>query len=154
MELTGNFEVNSTVEKIWGVVSNPSEFAKCLPDVTATEVSGEAFKLQFKVDAKKYTLKFIGASYLSNLNVKFSAEIKEKTENKHVLIAGTGSAIGLKFSISLYIDINAKENSTIVSWKAEIELGKMAKLFGEDTVRQAINDVVKQTINNLQDIVK
>ncbi len=154
METSGNFEVNSSIDKVWDVISDPNKFAKCLPNVTSTEVNGDSFNLQFKADAKKYTAKFIGASYLSNLNIKFSADMKERQEKKHILIAGSGSTIGLKFSLSLYVDMEEKSSSTAVKWKAEIELGKMAKLFGNDTVQQAVNDIVKQTIDNLQDMIK
>ena len=154
MEIKGNFEVKSDLDRIWGIVSDPNKFSKCLPNVVSTEVNGDSFQLRFKADTKKYTAKFIGASYLSSLNVKFSAEIKEKQDKKHVLIDGNGSTMGLKFSISLYIDLSSNEESTTVTWRVEIELGKMAKLFGNDIVQQAVNDVVKQTIDNLQNMIK
>jgi carbon monoxide dehydrogenase subunit G len=154
MELNGNFKIDSHVEKVWGIVSDANEFAKCLPNVTSTEVNGDSFQLQFKADAKKYTAKFLGAGYLSSLNIKFSADLKEKQENKHVLIQGTGSTIGLKFTLSLYIDLDKQDNSTAVTWKADIELGKMAKLFGNDVMQQAVNDVVNQTIDNLENLLK
>ncbi len=154
MEISGNFDAKAGLDRVWGVISNPNEFSKCLPNVVSTEVNGDSFEIRFKADAKEYTGKFIGASYLSNLNIKFSAEIKEKREKRHVLIQGNGSTIGLKFSLSLYIDLENKENLTNVKWKANIELGKMAKLFGNDTIEKAVNDVVKQTIDNLQKIIK
>lgn len=154
MEMKGSFTVDYNLEKVWEVVADANKFIKCLPNVVSAEVSGDTFKLQFKVDAKKYTSKFLGASYLSNLNIKFSAELKEKEEKKHILIAGNGSTIGLKFSLSLYIDLSTQDSSTKIDWKAEIDLGRMAKLFGEDTINQAINDVVIQTVDNLKNLLK
>jgi carbon monoxide dehydrogenase subunit G len=154
MEMKGSFVVDFSVDKVWGVVSNANMFSKCLPNVASTSVDGDNFQMQFKVDAKKYTAKFLGASYLSNLNIKFSAELKEKQENKHILIQGDGSTIGLKFSLALYIDLDAQDSSTKIDWKAEIELGKMAKLFGENVINQAVMDVVNQTIENLKALLK
>ena len=78
MEMTGSFTVDYRVEKVWSIVSDANKFAKCLPNVVSTEVNGDNFQLSFKADAKKYTSKFLGASYLSNLNIKFSAQLKEK----------------------------------------------------------------------------
>ncbi|MCL4396956.1 SRPBCC domain-containing protein [Candidatus Parvarchaeota archaeon] len=154
MEMKGSFTVDYNAEKVWGIVSDANKFAKCLPNVVSTEVNGDNFQLSFKADAKKYTSKFLGASYLSNLNIKFSAQLKEKQENKHILIQGDGSTIGLKFSLALYIDLSAQDSSTKIDWKAEIELGRMAKLFGEDVVNQAVTDVVNQTIDNLKALLK
>jgi carbon monoxide dehydrogenase subunit G len=154
MEMKGSFTVDCNVEKVWDIVADASKFAKCLPNVVSTEVNGDNFQLQFKADAKKYTSKFLGASYLSNLNIKFSAQLKEKQENKHILIQGDGSTIGLKFSLALYVDLNAQDSYTKIDWKAEIELGRMAKLFGNDVVNQAVNDVVNQTIDNLKNMLK
>jgi Uncharacterized conserved protein len=154
MEIKGSFTVDYKIEKVWDIIADANKFAKCLPNVVSTEVNGDNFQLQFKVDAKKYTSKFLGAGYLSNLNIKFSAQLKEKQENKHVLIQGDGSTIGLKFSIALYIDISTQDSSTKIDWKADIELGKMAKLFGEDIVNQAVTDVVNQTVDNLKKMLK
>ncbi len=154
MEMKGSFVVDYDIGKVWDIIADANKFVKCLPNVVSTEVNGDKFNLQFKADAKKYTSKFLGASYLSNLNIKFSAELKEKQEKKHVLIQGDGSTIGLKFSLALYIDLSAQNSSTKIDWKAEIELGRMAKLFGEDTVNQAVTDVVNQTINNLKNLLK
>ncbi|MGC8533726.1 MAG: CoxG family protein [Candidatus Parvarchaeum sp.] len=154
MEMKGSFTVDYNVEKVWDIIADANKFAKCLPNVVSTDVNGDNFQLQFKADAKKYTSKFLGASYLSNLNIKFSAQLKEKQENKHILIQGDGSTIGLKFSLSLYVDLSAQDSSTKVDWKAEIELGRMAKLFGEDVVNQAVTDVVNQTIDNLKNLLK
>lgn len=154
MEMKGSFTVDFNVEKVWDIVSDANKFAKCLPNVVSTEVNGDNFQLSFKADAKKYASKFLGASYLSNLNIKFSAELKEKQENKHILIQGEGSTIGLKFSLALYIDLSPQDSSTKIDWKADIELGRMAKLFGEDVVNQAVTDVVNQTIDNLRAMLK
>ena len=154
MEIKGSFTVDYNVEKVWGIIADANKFARCLPNVISTEVSGDNFQLQFKADAKKYTSKFLGASYLSNLNIRFSAQLKEKQENKHILIQGDGSTIGLKFSLALYIDLSTQDSSTKIDWKAEIELGRMAKLFGEDVVNQAVTDVVNQTIDNLKSLLK
>ena len=60
----------------------------------------------------------------------------------------------MKFSLALYIDLSAQDSSTKIDWKAEIELGRMAKLFGEEVVNQAVTDVVNQTIDNLKTLLK
>ncbi len=153
METNGDFKVNSKIEDVWKIVSDANSFSKCLPNVTSVSVEGDSFELQFKADAKKYTSKFLGASYLSTLNIRFSAALKEKEENKHVLIEGTGSTIGLKFSLSLSIGLAQENESVHVNWKANIELGRMAKLFGEEVIQQAVNDIVNQTISNLNSIL-
>lgn len=153
MELNGDFYVESSLSKVWGIISDADKFSKCLPNVTDSEIKGDNFRLTFKADAKKYTSKFLGAGYLSSLNVKFSAAIKEKQENKHVLIEGSGSTIGLSFSLSLYLDLAQENEKVHVTWRAKIELGKMAKLFGEDIVGQAVDDIVKQTIKTLNSLL-
>ncbi len=151
METQGEFEVKSAPEKVWNSISDAKEFSKSLPNVKNIETNGDKFMIKFEVDIRKYTSRFLGASYLSNMNTKFEGELKDKVQNKHVAIDGTGYAMGMKFFISLSVDIFPSQNGTKIIWKAEIGAGGLAKIFGESTMEAAVKDTVGQIITNIED---
>jgi carbon monoxide dehydrogenase subunit G len=150
METRGEFEVKSTVDKAWNTLCDAKEFSKSLPGVKSAEVDADRFVIKFVIDIRKYTGKFLGASYLSNMNTKFEGEIKDKIQNKHVAIDGTGSAMGMKFSVSLNADIYKSQSGTKIAWRADISAGGLARVFGESTMEAAVSDTVNQIITNIK----
>ncbi|MCW1301964.1 MAG: SRPBCC domain-containing protein [Candidatus Parvarchaeota archaeon] len=147
MELNGSFSASAEKDKIISMLSNPREFSKCVPNVSEVEVNGNNFDMRFKIDASKYTGKFLGASYLSSINVKFNGSITYDPSNSTISISGGGSAVGIKFSIVISLVISEKDNLTYIDWKAEINIGGFAKLFGESMMNQAMNENVNQIIS-------
>ncbi len=154
MEMKGDFGVESGIDRVWAIVSDAREFTKCLPDVKSSEIDGDKFRLTFGVDIREYTKGFLGASYMSNMNVKFKAEIKEKEPQKHVYIAGDASAFGMKFSIGLSIDLSAGTGNVKVTWVAYMDVGGFAKIFGADVIDKAAKTIVEQIVANLKEQLK
>ncbi len=150
MEDSGEFEVDSKLDTVWGLISDANKFSKFLPDVTSVEVDGDHFDIRFNVDIRKYTSKFMGASYLSNISVKFSGSLSEKKQNEHVKIDGKGSAVGMKFSVSLGIDLVQSGDKVDVKWVSSIETGGLAKIFGDDIMTEAVKSTVGQIIENMK----
>ncbi len=147
MELSGNFSANVEKDKVAELLSNPNEFSKCVPNVSEISVNGSNFDLRFKIDASKYTGKFLGASYLSNINVKFSGSIVYSASDSTISISGGGSAVGVKFSITISLIISESSGTTKVDWKADVNVGGFAKLFGESMMNQAMGENVDQIIS-------
>lgn len=154
MDLKDSFEVSADKSRVWSVVSDVNKFSKCLPDVTSISVDGDNFDLRFNPDVSKYTNKFLGASYLSNINIKFQGGLSNKEDQKHVEINGKGSAAGLKFSVLIKIDLEEKNSKIAVNWAATIEIGMLAKIFGESVINDAISTTVKQIISCLQNKIE
>ncbi len=147
MDVSGSFDIDVPIDKLWKIISDANEFSRCLPNLASSDVNGDKFNLRFNADVSKYTKNFLGASYLSNLNVKFNGKIEEKSELKHVKISGNGSAVGLKFSLVLNIYINGDKSKSSAVWNASIDVGGMVKIFGQHTIESAVKDIVDQVIN-------
>ncbi len=150
MDFKGSFQVSADAKRAWSIISNANEFSKCLPDVNSAEINGDAFNLVFSPDMSKYTDKFLGASYLSNIRIKFQGSIKNKQELKHAEMEGKGSAAGLKFSLSIIIDIDDNRNPIEINWRATIEVGGLAKIFGETVITEAIKTTVDTVISSIK----
>ncbi len=146
MELKGNLTDKIPIKNLWDIISNANEFVKCLPNVNSVDVNGDSFNLRFNVNIKEYTKSFLGSSYLSNLNVKFSGQIKNKEEMKHVEIYGEGSSMGMKFELKLVINLESNNDNTSMNWVADVDMGKITKLFGENIINEASSSVVNQII--------
>ncbi len=147
MELSGSFSANVGKDKVVQLLSNPNEFSKCVPNVSEISVNGSNFDLRFKIDASKYTGKFLGASYLSNINVKFSGSIAYSPSDSTISISGGGSAVGVKFSINISLVLSGDNNITKADWKSDVNVGGFAKLFGESMMNQAMSENVDQIIS-------
>ncbi|MGC8516546.1 MAG: CoxG family protein [Candidatus Acidifodinimicrobium sp.] len=147
MELSGSFSANVSKDKVVQLLSNPNEFSKCVPNVSEISVNGSNFDLRFKIDASKYTGKFLGASYLSNINVKFSGNIAYSPSDSTISISGGGSAVGVKFSINISLVLSGDNNITKADWKSDVNVGGFAKLFGESMMNQAMSENVDQIIS-------
>lgn len=154
MEANGSFDLDVSIDKLWKIISDANEFSKCLPSVTSVEVNGDEFKLRFNADVSKYTKGFLGASYLSSLNVKFNGKIADKVQLKHVKLIGDGSAVGLKFSLALDIDISGDQSKSSANWHAQIDVGGMMKIFGQSTIENAVKDTVDQIIGLVKERAK
>ena len=63
---------------------------------------------------------------------------------------GKGSAAGLKFSLSIIIDIDDNKNPIEINWRATIEVGGLAKIFGEAVITEAIKTTVDTVISSIK----
>lgn len=154
MELNGSFGADISRDKVAALISDPNEFSRCVPNVSELAVNGDNFSMHFKIDASKYTGRFLGASYLSNINVKFSGSITYDRPNSTIIINGGGTAVGMKFSIGISLVLSDKGGSTGVDWKASVNVGGFAKLFGESMMDQAMDENVNQIISCIKKRLK
>ena len=150
MKLNGDFEVNSDTAKVWASISGPDRFLDFLPGVESVDADGDRFDIRFKVDIKQYTGKFIGASYLSNANIKFSGRIKDKVPGSSLSIEGTGKSIGIRFRMKISIKISKAPAKTVIHWGADVDIGGFVKLFGQETVRAVAENSIKTIIDSLK----
>ncbi|MEM0485664.1 MAG: SRPBCC domain-containing protein, partial [Thermoplasmata archaeon] len=51
---------------------------------------------------------------------------------------GRSAGVGIKFSIIMRLE--SVKDKTIVNWLAEMDLGMLAKLIGDDVMRNIINN--------------
>lgn len=149
MELNGGFEVKATPGIVWQLISDPNNFSKFLPGVNSISVEGKKFQAMFTIDLKKYTGKFLGASYISNANIKFSGMIEEKVPKSSLLVTGEGKSIGVRFKIRILINMSPNASGTNIHWEASVDTGGFAKVFGENLVRKAAESSIREIIDNV-----
>jgi carbon monoxide dehydrogenase subunit G len=69
--------------------------------------------------------------------------LEKSTDN--IVLEGSGRAVGSKLDIRLHLRITEGNNESLVAWTAQVEFGRLLKLFGEKLVR----DVSKTIIDDL-----
>jgi hypothetical protein len=62
-----------------------------------------------------------------------------------IILEGAGRVAGSSLEIKLNLNINQADDETLVLWKAQVEFGRLLKLFGEKLIR----DISTTTINDL-----
>ena len=118
--------------------------SQCLPTLGKLEVvSDDEFLATFKVDLGEAARK-IHLDYLSRLTVGMRFKYLKKSP-AGIILEGAGRVAGSSLEIKLALDIGKATNETMVIWKAQVEFGRLLKLFGEKLIR----DISAATINDL-----
>jgi len=144
LEFTGQFATQASAETVTKNLADASFVSQCLPTLGKLEiVSDDEFLATFKVDLSDAASK-MHLDYLSRLTVRMHFKYLEKTTGS-IILEGSGRVVGSKLDIRLRLSISEAKGEAIVAWTAQVEFGRLLKLFGEKLVR----DISTTTINDL-----
>ena len=144
MEFTGQLATIAPVETVAKSLGDARWISQCLPTLGKLEIfNDDEFLATFKVDLGEAARK-MHLDYLSRLTVGMRFKYLKKTTDG-IILEGTGRVAGIGLNIKLNLSIKEVNDGTIVPWKAEVEFGRLLKLFGEKLVR----DISTTTINDL-----
>jgi len=149
MEFSGSFTTPAPAETVAKNLANVRYVSQCLPTLGKLEVtSPDEFLATFKVDLSEATSK-MHLDYLSRLSVRMHFKYLEKSSER-IVLAGNGRVVGTKLDVSIQLGINDANKERLVDWTAQVEFGKLMKLFGESLVR----DVSKKIIDDLTECIR
>ncbi len=143
MEFMGNFNVKKPAREIREFLMSPAQFAECLPGLQKYEIMPEdntSFKANFKLDVSEMKI-----SHMSTLTAAVNAKILDKGNEIEINGSGRSAGIGLKFNISLKFEEN--DGITTVKWLADVNLGLLSKLMGEQNIRKIAEPNIDTIIN-------
>ena len=149
MKLAGSFYVPLEPEKTVGYMTNIESIIDCIPNVSRYEVlSTDEFKITFKVDLAKIMNK-IPIDYLSRLSVKMNFKFERGSDNQ-IYLYGNGRGAGVKIKIEIMFMVTSFNNQSKLNYEADVEMGILAKIFGEDTLKTIAEDMANKLIKCLQ----
>ena len=144
MEFTGQLATQASVEIVAKSLGDARWISRCLPTLGKLEViSDDEFLATFKVDLGEAARK-MHIDYLSRLTVGMHFKYVKKSVDG-IVLEGNGRVAGSGLEIKLILSINQADTGTLVTWNAQVEFGRLLKLFGEKLVR----DISTTTINDL-----
>ena len=144
MEFTGQLTTAAPAEVVAKNLGDARWISQCLPTLGKLEILNDAeFLASFKVDLGEAARK-MHLDYLSRLTVGMRFKYLKKAADG-IILEGTGRVVGSSLDIKLNLDIKEDHGETTVPWKAQVEFGKLLKLFGEKLIR----DTSTTTINDL-----
>jgi hypothetical protein len=144
LEFTGELTTSAPAETVAKSLGDARWISQCLPTLGKLEIlSDDEFLATFKVDLGE-TARKMHLDYLSRLTVGMRFKYLKKTTDG-IILEGTGRVAGSSLDIKLNLGFKEANNETLVEWKAQVEFGKLLKLFGEKLVR----DISTATINDL-----
>jgi hypothetical protein len=144
LEFTGQFTTSAPAETVAKSLGDARWISQCLPTLGKLEIfSDDEFLATFKVDLGE-TARKMHLDYLSRLTVAMRFKYLMKT-TEGIILEGTGRIAGSSLDIKLNLSVKEANDETLVPWKAQVEFGKLLKLFGEKLVR----DISTTTINDL-----
>jgi len=137
VKVNGQLELSAEEEKVRRFLTDPDQFSQCLPGLRELQKEGDSFKASFKIDVSS-----AGISQLSNISSSMRFIIEQ--QKGEVTIRGQGKAVGMKVGIELRLRTMKIPSGTELRWEASLELGLLAKFFGEDTLRKITEDNVSE----------
>ena len=144
MEFTGQLSTRAPVETVAKSLGDARWISQCLPTLGKLEIlSEDEFVAAFKVDLGEAARR-MHLDYLSRLTVAMRFKYLKKTIDG-IILEGTGRVAGSGLEIKLNLSFRVLNNETIVPWQAQVEFGRLLKLFGEKLVR----DISTTTIDDL-----
>ena len=149
MEVTAdkNFTVNAPVDKVWGLLSDPSCVVVCVQGAQLTEiVDDNNFKGKISVKIGPVTSKFNGEGRFEKLDA----------QAKEMVLQGAGKDTGGKGSASMTMTVNLKEVDGATEVTSSIKLsitGKLAQ-FGSRMI-VAVNDkLIEQFVAKFREVAE
>lgn len=133
MHLEGRYVLKSARDKVWNVISNPSELAQCLPGL-------ESFQLK---DEKSFTVSVkVGIAFVKG-TFKFDFALLDQNPPSHCKFEakGRGAGVSVKLEGEMLLE-QVDPSSTEVTWKTDVELGGLLAEVSPSLIQ---NSAVKMT---------
>ena len=144
MEFTGQLGTQASVDTVAKSLGDAGWISQCLPNLSKFQViNDDEFLATFKVDLGEAARR-LHLDYLSRLTVGMRFKYVKKAA-EGIILEGAGRVAGSSLTIKLSLSITQTSNETIAIWKAQVEFGKLLKLFGEKLIR----DISTTTVNDL-----
>ncbi|TRM86000.1 carbon monoxide dehydrogenase, partial [Sulfolobus sp. E3] len=83
--------------------------------------------------------------HMSTITANINAKIIKDSEK--IEIVGNGRSAGVSIKINISLNLYETQNSTKVIWSAKMDLGLLAKLLGENSIRRLAESNVNYIIN-------
>ncbi|MEM0122227.1 MAG: SRPBCC domain-containing protein [Saccharolobus sp.] len=140
MRFEGEFSSKKPLNEVKQFLLDASQFTKCLPGIQSYESTNDTFKAYFKLDVSQMKIPYM-STLSANINAKISGNENE------IRISGNGRSAGVGIKFSIIMRLESAKDKTIVNWLAELDLGMLAKLIGNDVIRNIINNNINYIMN-------
>lgn len=145
MELTNDFEVVASIDRVWEVLNDVERIAPCLPGAQLLEVEGEEFRGVVKVKVGPITAQYQGtAVFLERDTVTHRVVIR--AEGRDTRGAGNASA-------DITAQLQEVEGGTLVTVSTNLKVtGKVAQ-FGRGVMADVSKKLMGQFADNLSELI-
>ncbi len=136
MQLQGNFEIPSGVDKVYNFISDPTQIILCVPGLQDYKI-GENRRITASV---KVTIGFIKGVFHAT-----SKAVKEDAATHSATLELNGSGAGSGFNGLVDITVKGDEKGSQLTWNANVNvngpLGSLAKPLIQGTVKKIVDQL-------------
>lgn len=148
MKIEGKLRVSAKPEQCLAKLRDPLWLGKCLPNLSALEKkSDREFRAVFYLDLAEIARV---TGYLSRIRVDMRFTYEEATPEE-VRLSGTGRVVGTRISITINARVLHDGDDSMLEWMADVDLGIIQRLLGEETVKKIAERQVGLLTNCLRD---
>ena len=144
--ITKQFSINEPIDKVWSVMSNPTEISECVPGASITE----------EIDEKNYkgevSLKFgpVKSKYNGEITI-----VENDTENYKLVLNGMGLDSKGKGSAEMTMTgiATSSETGTDVDFKMVVNIKGTLAQFGSRLINDVSAQLMNQFVSNFEKLL-
>jgi carbon monoxide dehydrogenase subunit G len=143
-QISKNFHVDESVDKVWEYLSNPEKIASCVPGATLTEVIDEK---NFKGEV---VMKFgpVKAKYNGDISIE-----EMDHDAKKMTMKGVGKDSKGKGSAEMLMNgavLEAEEGGSNIDFNMDISVNGMLAQFGSRLITDVSDQITEQFVGNFK----
>ena len=140
MIVSGTKELPAPRDKVWSVISEPSEMAKLMPGVESFEI----------VDDTHWSAKVKVPLGLGGLKMTMNFEKLEERAPEFSSMRAKGQGVGALMDMTTSFTLTEKDGGTSMAWEAEVKIAGPVGAMGQRVLQPIVNQQVSDVLGALE----
>jgi uncharacterized protein len=140
MIVSGTKELPAPREKVWGVISEPSEMAALMPGVESFEIK----------DDTHWMAKVKVPLGLGGLKMTMNFEKLEERPPEFASMRAKGQGVGALMDMTTSFTLSEAEGGTSMAWEADVKIAGPVGAMGQRVLQPIVNQQVADVLGALE----
>jgi uncharacterized protein len=140
MKVEGTQSFAAPREVVWGVLNDPAQMAKTMPNV-------ESFDVQ---DERHWRANVAVPLGLGSLKMSINFDKTEEREPEFAKLKAKGTGVGALLSMETQFELAEADGGTDMRWQADVQIAGPVGAMGQRVIQPIVNQQVKQVLAALE----
>jgi uncharacterized protein len=127
-------------EVVWGVLNDPAQMAKTMPNV-------ESFDVQ---DERHWRANVAVPLGLGSLKMSINFDKTEERAPEFAKLKAKGTGVGALLSMETQFELAESDGGTDMRWQADVQIAGPVGAMGQRVIQPIVNQQVKQVLAALE----
>jgi uncharacterized protein len=140
VKVEGTQSFSAPREVVWGVLNDPAQMAKTLPNV-------ESFDVQ---DDRHWRANVAVPLGLGSLKMSINFDKTEERPPEYARLKAKGTGVGALLSMETQFELAEADGGTDMRWQADVQIAGPVGAMGQRVIQPIVNQQVKQVLAALE----